>query len=385
MRVALTMFGGPFDNAKHRLNQRLQLLSAVSEQVILIIDGAPRGLAISDNIMLMDSRAMALSKFEELGKARDFSTSIWARVLSLLVCSRIIAATAKRVDVLIFVTGIPMILPLVIEGKLFRRHVVMLVGGSAALPFLANNPRKRLRGRIIRRLEIVCYHLADTLLAETWTAVEFMGLTSFADKVKLMKTLSFIDTTKFTVTCDIAKRPNIIGYVGHLARGKGVLEFVESIYFLAQKRDDVRAYIVGEGPLKETLLKKTKYLGIEGMVAFLGWVPYENMPAVLNKLRLLVVPSLTEGLPNVVLEAMACGTPVLASPVGGIPDVICDGVTGFLLEQNSPQAICDAILDALNCERLEDITARARDLVERDFSRNAAMKRWRKLLADASD
>jgi len=71
-----------------------------------------------------------------------------------------------------------------------------------------------------------------------------------------------------------------------------------------------------------------------------GWVNHDDVPAQLNDLRLLVLPSQpTEGLPTTVLEALACGTPVYASPVSGVPDVVRPGKTGFLIEDREPEAL----------------------------------------------
>ena len=72
-------------------------------------------------------------------------------------------------------------------------------------------------------------------------------------------------------------------------------------------------------------------------VTLVGWISHDELPSYLNMLKLLVVPSYTEGLPNIVIEAMSCGTPVLATPVGGVPDLIEDGITGFILEDNFPE------------------------------------------------
>jgi glycosyltransferase involved in cell wall biosynthesis len=93
-----------------------------------------------------------------------------------------------------------------------------------------------------------------------------------------------------------------------------------------------------------------------------------------------VIPSFTEGLPNVMLESMACGTPVLASGVGLIPDFIKDGETGFLLKNNSPQCIAENIFRALQNPNLEKITMNAKKIVEKEFAFENTVHQWKKIL-----
>ena len=97
-------------------------------------------------------------------------------------------------------------------------------------------------------------------------------------------------------------------------------------------------------------------------------------------MKQVVLPSYTEGLPNIMLEAMACGTPVLATPVGAIPNVIKDGETGFIMKDNSPECIAENVIRALNHPNLERIAGNARALVEREFTYERAVERWREVL-----
>ena len=82
-------------------------------------------------------------------------------------------------------------------------------------------------------------------------------------------------------------------------------------------------------------------------VFLLGARPHEEIPFWMNACDTLCLPSLSEGLPNVVLEAMACGLPVIASRVGGVPEVVSDGVNGFLVPPSNPEALADALQRAL--------------------------------------
>ena len=96
--------------------------------------------------------------------------------------------------------------------------------------------------------------------------------------------------------------------------------------------------------------------------------PHQELPDYLTRLKLLVLPSYTEGLPNNVLEAMACGTPVLATSVGAIPDVVPrDKETGFLVRDNSPPCLAKNIVEALTDPELKRIALNARNFVENEF------------------
>ena len=138
--------------------------------------------------------------------------------------------------------------------------------------------------------------------------------------------------------------------------------------------------IGGDGPLKELIEASLQEQGVSTRVDLPGSISHDDLPRYLNQLRLLVLPSYTEGLPNIMLEAMACGTPVLATPVGAIPDVIIDGKTGFIMENNSPECIAENVVRALNSPDLERIAEAGRRFVEENFTFEKTVENWKEIL-----
>jgi glycosyltransferase involved in cell wall biosynthesis len=115
-------------------------------------------------------------------------------------------------------------------------------------------------------------------------------------------------------------------------------------------------------------------------VILTGWIPQNELPHYLNEFRLLIVPSDTEGLSNIVLESMACGTPVLSTPVGALPDFIKDGETGFIMANNSPDSIQQNVMRSLSFPHLERIIINTQDLLKREFTFESAVKRYSGIL-----
>jgi glycosyltransferase involved in cell wall biosynthesis len=114
-----------------------------------------------------------------------------------------------------------------------------------------------------------------------------------------------------------------------------------------------------------------------------GYVDHEEVPAELNNLRLLVMsPEPTEGLPTVILKTMARGTPAYATPVSEVPDIVRAGETGFLMKHREPDRIVADIEAILEPEDLTAVSQRARDLAVSEYSFEAAVDRYQRLLGD---
>lgn len=159
---------------------------------------------------------------------------------------------------------------------------------------------------------------------------------------KVMLGDTYVDTAVFKQEKKLCQREEIVGYVGSIEERKGFRELCEAISIITATNKYKIKFLVGGVEKLGSLVRRISLKS--NNVEFIGFIPNEDLPQFYNNVKLLVLPSYSEGLPNVVLEAMACGTPVLATSVGAIPNVIRDGETGFILENNLPECIakkCD--------------------------------------------
>jgi glycosyltransferase involved in cell wall biosynthesis len=137
----------------------------------------------------------------------------------------------------------------------------------------------------------------------------------------------------------------VISLVQRLSPPKTPLVFVRALPRILAERPDAVAWIVGDGPLAASAEQAVTAAGLAGRVAFLGL--RKDMPDILSASDVIVHSSIREGLPRVVLEALAVGTPVVATAVGGVPDVLADGVNGLLVPPEDPAALAGAVLATL--------------------------------------
>jgi len=146
----------------------------------------------------------------------------------------------------------------------------------------------------------------------------------------------------------------VVTVVGHMRYGKGHDVAVEAWPRVLDEFPDARLLLVGDGPNLAGLRRRTGELGITGRVVFAG--PRGDMPGVLHASDLVLLPTRIEALPTVLLEAAACGVPAVATRVGGVPEVVDDGVTGLLFPAPEPGHASEAVRNALRLRR-DDPTA----------------------------
>ena len=134
----------------------------------------------------------------------------------------------------------------------------------------------------------------------------------------------------------------IIGTMGRLVPVKGLEAFLKAAKTIRGRKDNVKFLIAGDGPLKETLRALARHYGFERDVLFLGH--RDDRYNILAMMDVLVLSSLSEGIPMVLLEALALARPVVASRVGGIPEVVEDRVTGWLVRPGREEELADACM-----------------------------------------
>src|SRR5574340_3723 len=168
---------------------------------------------------------------------------------------------------------------------------------------------------------------------------------------------------------DIGSGAVILGTVGRLTPVKGHVYLLKAMQVLLSKNQDIRLVIVGDGPLRDQLSNLAVELKIEKNVFFVGH--QDEACDFIDAMDVFVLPSLHEGIPMVLLEAMALSRPVVGSRAGGIPEVIEEGVSGLLVEPGNPVALAEA-LEALtkDVERAEQLGKNGRVRIEQSFTSN---------------
>lgn len=258
--------------------------------------------------------------------------------------------------------------PVVIHGE----H-----GREASDPEGVNRRRNRLRRALsvfVDRMVAVSDQLRTWLICEVGVPER---------KVCLLK--NGVDAERFCPRDDrddlrrahgYAPEDIVVGTVGRLDPVKNQAALLEVLAALAATQPSLHVAIAGNGPERESLTRETAQRGLADKVALLGH--RNDIPEVLNLLDLFVLPSLGEGMCNTILEAMAVGLPVVATSVGGNPELVDDGFTGRLVPVRDRSALARAIALYAADERLRhEHGAAGRRRVVQEFSLGAMAARYR--------
>lgn len=269
-------------------------------------------------------------------------------------------------------------------GLLYLYPAARLLGAAAVARVAGigifapkRNPLKRINRRIKmlkERISLKCAHKIVVLSSSLKQALLERG----ADETKMCVIPQGVDTGRFHWN-EGAERPACrIIFVGRITRTKGIREALDAFCAVQASYPGLTLDVYGGG--EELPGLKTRYLE-HSNIRFHGHTDGGALHRVYEEAGILLLPSYFEGLPNVVMEAMAAGTAVVASRVGGIPELLEEGKCGCLVPPGDAAPVAEALLTLLKDDRLRvEMVKRARLRVETRYSLTQAKKRFKELL-----
>lgn len=266
--------------------------------------------------------------------------------------------------------------------KLSRLYSVIFITGSTKQSYYANHGRNRFidtLARAITLVESVTCCLSDDIITLSDNMRSPWTPECISTNILSMN-FNYIDCLEFEKKTKINDRDYDIIFLGRFESVKGVNNLIKSVPLLVEKYPQIKIKLIGDGELRDHLEDVVAQQGVSEHISFTGWVDHEKIPDHLNEGRVLLMPSESEGVPKTILEAMACGTIPVATPVGGIPDIITDGKNGFLLPDTDPITIAEVVSFVLDQNDLEQISDQARCSIEENHSYEVTREKYRKIL-----
>jgi len=240
-----------------------------------------------------------------------------------------------------------------------------VAAAAAGVPVIVHTPHGhvfygyygRMRSRAFIQLERWASALTDAIIPLTSRGKEEYVRFSVGRREKLVPIHSGVrveevaalrnERARVRAEMGVDNEEILAGTVARLSPVKGVRYFLEAAGRVAEKRGEFRFVIVGEGELRRELEEKVKELGLGDKVRFLGFCG-SDAARIMSGLDVFVLSSLNEGMGRVIVEAMALGIPVVATSVGGVPELVRDRVTGLLVPPARADALALAILEAVD-------------------------------------
>jgi glycosyltransferase involved in cell wall biosynthesis len=351
------------------LSHLIVLFSDLAERVSLITPGVnTSSLLLPQNVSIID-----ISYTGDMNPMKRVLSNIVMQIRVLFSIARSLRST----DLFIFSIGGEILTIPLLFLKLMGKITILMPGGLAGRVSSLNLDPFKAFIQISMRINL---KLATCVVFYSQNMTEEGGLTNYRRKVVIGHE-HYVDFDIFKPLQDFKLKQPVVGFIGRFSQEKGILNFLQSIPIVHSFRNDVEFRIFGEGRLEDEVNEIVADSNLGSFVQVSGWIPHEQIPIQMSHLQLLVIPSYTEGLPNVLLEAMACGTPTLATPVGAIPDVINNDITGFLLGSVEPNKIAQRIISLLeNPKSLESVSKNAMLFAHTHYSYQTTLSMWKQII-----
>lgn len=196
-----------------------------------------------------------------------------------------------------------------------------------------------------------------------------------------------LDARKFSTGNAQKQRPAVLLSVGRLVEKKGFPDLLKACGILRERGVRFLCKIIGEGPDRSALEEEIRRLQLQDTVQLEGAMTHKHLLQYYRQATLFVLPCLVtaagdrDGIPNVILEAMAAQLPIVSTTISGIPEAVTDGVNGVLVEERNPAALANALQELLeNPEKVRDMGRAGRERVCRQFSLQHNIRTLKELL-----
>jgi len=239
--------------------------------------------------------------------------------------------------------------------RILKKNAITYAGGMS-LPI---HPGSIIARRMTSIMDDLCYKWSKGILAVSRSLLKMDPLLRKYVEKTYVAPCRFCDKAffrKFNFSTP-SRRKNIVGFVGRLSWEKGIMMFVKSIPHIASRRSDVSFLIVGDGPFKDQVLQEIIASKVQDRVVMIPWT--NKVETYLKKMKLLVLPSMFEGYGAVVVEAMACGTLVLVTPIPALASLLEKGNTAFLLHSLNVKHLTQRVLEILERRDLDVVSTNA--------------------------
>ena len=272
------------------------------------------------------------------------------------------------------------------RSNLYGRLAAFLAGVPVIIASVHDNYRtdKRPKRRIMNR---ILSKITDKIVAVSEDVKEDIMRYDRIDPSKIEVIPNGIDVERFNPeknTTDIRKEFSleeddiVIGFVGRIVPAKGLEYLLNALPYLKEEFKSIKLLIVGEGSLVEKLKERAKKNNIFDNILFIG--RRRDIPEILASINIFVMPSIAEGLPNALLEAMAMGKPIVTTEVGGIPEIVKNGFNGLLVPPRDTLSLSKAIKELISNDQLAaKLGQAASNLVHNNLSIKAIAQKWQSL------
>lgn len=273
----------------------------------------------------------------------------------------------------------PDIITAYVVSNIFKKPMIVTIRGREAIRYEEVSLRKRIINWFLRKSDhIVCVSNELAMLTkEIGVDQKKISVISNGVNTKAFRPMNRVDCRK---KLELPVEKKIILSVGAIIEGKGFHKIVDSFPDLLIRDSNIRLYIIGSkgpaGNYEKELRDQIKRMGLEEHIFLMGSRPNDELVYWYNAADVFCFATSTEGSPNVVLEALACGCPVIASAVGGVPEIICEEFLGKTFDAENKKALEKSLSVFFEKEWDREVIRKYMEKYTWDWCANKVVKRY---------